>query len=629
MLLLVVAFFTIGERKLMGATQRRKGPDVVGFWGFLQPIADGVKLVFKEMIFPYKSLIFILIISPMFVFILSLTSWAVIPLSFAKFLTNINLSILITLIMGGLSIYGIILAGWSSNSRYAFLGSIRATAQMLSYELVLGTINLFIAFFAGSYNYTDIVNSQQNIWFFFPLLPLFFIYIIVMLAETNRTPFDLTEAEAELVAGYNVEYSSIMFAMFFLGEYANMILLSLICVISFFGGWLGGMLFFLIKVLFFCSVFVWVRATLPRYRYDQLMDLGWKHLLPFCFGLFIFFISICLVFDFRTSVPSLKQSIFYYIFNSQMNFPLFISNSSLFFLEEIRLYNEQFLVNNFLPDNNIFSEKDPNILLLLFDCPLTLFGFLPDNLSFFIDSTLFNDNTLLLFTVGITTTTTTNIISPVQDTSKKITFSPTIVYPITLPLYPKYLLNRTGYVIKLDYLSNDITNEHTYIIKSHPDSDVELFRFFTKKRTLHNIIDILSDKLKNYIAIAVEYDQVMLKYLDKFVIDINKLEPSVEQPLKNFLYKVNNFEDCSFREALDEEILREILRDFAFEFKLEVMEMLLIKYLPPGRLQIDFRELNLLFFELMTQIRILHWEFEKKRLRAIYPNMYFYEPDKN
>ena len=238
LLLCMVAFFTLSERKLMGSVQRRKGPDVVGWWGTLQAFADGAKAVFKEMVFPLKSNVFLFLCGPFFVFILSLVGWVVIPISDFSWITSLHLAMFLTLIFGSLNVYGIIMAGWSSNSRYAFLGGIRATAQMISYELLLCTVNLIIAFFAGSYNYVDIVYAQKNVWFVFPLFPVFLIYIICMLAETNRTPFDLAEAEAELVAGYNVEYSSIIFAMFFLGEYANMILLSVICVLYFFGGFL-------------------------------------------------------------------------------------------------------------------------------------------------------------------------------------------------------------------------------------------------------------------------------------------------------------------------------------------------------------------------------------------------------
>jgi NADH-quinone oxidoreductase subunit H len=358
-----VAFFTIGERKLMGAIQRRKGPDVVGFWGLLQPAADGAKLVFKELIFPLKSTVIVFLMAPIFVFVLSLTSWAVVPFTIVNFITSIHLAILYTLIMGGLNIYGIILAGWSSNSRYAFLGGVRATAQMISYELVLGTVNLFIAFYAGSYNYIDIVLAQKNVWFVIPLFPVFLMYLIVMLAETNRTPFDLAEAEAELVAGYNVEYSSIMFAMFFLGEYSNMILLSVICVLYFFGGWSGfsffPAFFLIIKVLFFCVFFVWVRATLPRYRYDQLMEYGWKHLLPFSFGLFIFLAGICLVFNFKVSSDDLisRQDLLYYIYLLQPSTSLTSTISDLFFSQEAEIYVDQYFQNSFVSPIFGFLEQ--------------------------------------------------------------------------------------------------------------------------------------------------------------------------------------------------------------------------------------------------------------------------------
>ena len=365
-LLVTVAFFTLGERKLMGAIQRRKGPDVVGFWGILQPAADGMKLVFKELILPLKSTVILFILGPISVFTISLTGWAVIPLSSFSYITSIHLAILYTLITGGLNIYGIILAGWSSNSRYAFLGGVRATAQMISYELVLGTINLFVAFYAGSYSYIDIVYAQQKMWFVFPLFPVFVMYLIVMLAETNRTPFDLAEAEAELVAGYNVEYSSIMFAMFFLGEYSNMILLSVICVLYFFGGWLGCVLFpvltLILKVLFFCIFFVWVRATLPRYRYDQLMEYGWKHLLPFSFGLFIFLVGITLVFGLRSDIDDLisSQNLLYYIYNNQQGTLLTHDVNALFFQNEVFLMVQQ---NYDFTEEQFSQVKNPDLIL--------------------------------------------------------------------------------------------------------------------------------------------------------------------------------------------------------------------------------------------------------------------------
>ncbi len=302
-LLFTIAFFTLAERKFMGALQRRKGPDVVGFWGLLQAIADGLKLVLKEIILPYKISMILFLIGPSLVFFLSLCGWVVLPFSDVSFASVINVSVLFVFVTSGFNIYGLVLSGWSSNSRYAFLGGIRATAQMISYELVLGMVNLFIFFLAGSFNLTDIVKAQTTIWFIFPLFPVFVIFLIVMLAETNRTPFDLAEAEAELVAGYNVEYSSITFALFFLGEYANMIFLSFLGTLYFLGGWnmpfvSGNILIFsefifIFKVLVLCMFFIWIRATLPRYRYDQLMELAWKVLLPILFSFFLFVISIC------------------------------------------------------------------------------------------------------------------------------------------------------------------------------------------------------------------------------------------------------------------------------------------------------------------------------------------------
>jgi NADH-quinone oxidoreductase subunit H len=286
----------------MGAIQRRKGPDVVGFWGILQPMADGLKLVVKELIFPMRASVFLFLAGPMVVFIVSLFGWIVIPQNEASVFSSISVAVLFTFVVSGLNIYGLVLAGWASNSRYAFLGAIRATAQMISYELVFGMINVIVILFSGSYNYVDIVLQQRVGIFVFPLFPVFIIFLIVMLAETNRTPFDLAEAEAELVAGYNVEYSSMMFALFFLGEYANMLLLSVVGALYFFGGWLpiigwgcGGALWLFFKSLFFCIMFVWVRATLPRYRYDQLMSIGWKILLPLIFGLFIFYVGLIII----------------------------------------------------------------------------------------------------------------------------------------------------------------------------------------------------------------------------------------------------------------------------------------------------------------------------------------------
>jgi NADH-quinone oxidoreductase subunit H len=285
----------------MASIQRRKGPDVVGFWGLLQPLADGIKLLSKEIILPYKGLKFLFYFSPMLIFAISLINWIVLPLSLNLILSSIDLSISFTFILAGLNIYGLILSGWASNSRYSFLGSIRAVAQMISYELIFGIINLIIIFCSKSCNYIDVLLIQKNNWFFFFLLPVFILFTIIMLAETNRTPFDLAEAEAELVAGYNLEYSSIIFALFFLGEYSNMLFLSFVGCCYFFGGFFSfsqpSFLFFFLKFLFFTIFFIWVRATLPRYRYDQLMEIGWQLLLPLIFSLFLFYIGLFIYFD--------------------------------------------------------------------------------------------------------------------------------------------------------------------------------------------------------------------------------------------------------------------------------------------------------------------------------------------
>lgn len=303
LLLVTVAFFTIAERKFMGSIQRRKGPDVVGFWGLLQAFADGLKLFLKEFLIPARSSIVLYFIGPVIVFFISISCWIVIPIS-ALYINNMILfSLLYVYILTSFNIYGLFFAGWASNSRYAFLGGIRAISQMISYELVFGTINLFIILLGQSLNYFEILLMQQySVSFIYPLFPLFFIFLIVMLAETNRTPFDLAEAEAELVAGYNVEYSSMMFAFFFLGEYSNMLFLSIIGIFFFFGGViiplnliflnLKFIIYFFFKILIIISFFIWIRATLPRYRYDQLMMLCWKNILPFLFSYFFLLIIL-------------------------------------------------------------------------------------------------------------------------------------------------------------------------------------------------------------------------------------------------------------------------------------------------------------------------------------------------
>ncbi len=290
-LLLFIAYLTYFERKVIGAMQLRKGPNVVGPFGLFQPIADGIKLLTKETIFPDKSSKFLFILSPILTFALALIAWAVIPIDFKIVLADINVGLMYIFAVSSLGVYGIIMAGWSSNSRYAFLGSLRSAAQMISYEVSIGLIIISVLLTAGSLNLTEIIMSQKNLWYVIPHFPMFVIFFISTLAETNRAPFDLPEAESELVAGYNVEYSSMSFGLFFLGEYGNMILMSSMSTILFLGGWLPpfewylfeyvpGYIWFLIKSIFLLFIFLWVRATLPRYRYDQLMTLGWKLFLP-------------------------------------------------------------------------------------------------------------------------------------------------------------------------------------------------------------------------------------------------------------------------------------------------------------------------------------------------------------
>ena len=286
-----VAYMTYAERKVIAAVQLRKGPNVVGPLGLLQPIADGLKLLFKETIVPVGANRVVFLLAPMLTFILSLIAWAVIPFDEGWVLADINVGILYLFAISSLGVYGIIMAGWASNSKYAFLGALRSAAQMVSYEVAIGFVIISVLLCVGSLNLSEIVRAQEGLWFCIPLLPMFVMFFVSTLAETNRAPFDLPEAEAELVAGYNVEYSSMTFALFFLGEYANMILMSAMTTVLFLGGWLPlidiapfnwipGVIWFGGKVAFCLFVFLWIRATFPRYRYDQLMRLGWKVFLP-------------------------------------------------------------------------------------------------------------------------------------------------------------------------------------------------------------------------------------------------------------------------------------------------------------------------------------------------------------
>jgi NADH-quinone oxidoreductase subunit H len=292
-LLISVAFYTLLERKLMAATQRRKGPNVTGFFGVLQPIADGVKLILKEPIFPSRSDLFLFYFSPIFTFFIAFLSWSFIPFSEDSIAVDLNYGLIFLLGLSSLGTYGIIFAGWASNSKYAFLGGIRSIAQIISYEMPIGFIFLAIAILSNSFNMIDVVLAQENIWFFIPMWPLALIFSISALAETNRTPFDLPEAEAEIVAGYNVEYSGILFAFFFLGEYANMLLVSALTVILFFGGWLPifsslcfipAPFWMVFKIMICSALIVLARAALPRVRYNTLMHLCWKVFIPLTFS---------------------------------------------------------------------------------------------------------------------------------------------------------------------------------------------------------------------------------------------------------------------------------------------------------------------------------------------------------
>jgi NADH-quinone oxidoreductase subunit H len=306
--LIAVAFFTVAERKIMGAIQRRRGPNVVGFMGLLQALADGLKLFVKETTLPSNSNLTVFILAPMLSFILSLISWAVIPFSNKIVAADINLGILYLFSISSLNVYGILLAGWSSNSKYAYLGALRSAAQMISYEISIGFIVLTTVLCAGSFNLSTIVLAQTKIYYIIPLFPMFIIFYISMLAETNRHPFDLPEAEAELVSGYNVEYSAMTFALFFLAEYSNMLLMSSFAAILFLGGWLPvfnilplslfpGSFWLSLKITLGVVFFIVTRATLPRYRYDQLMQLGWKSFLPLSLSFIILTSSILISFN--------------------------------------------------------------------------------------------------------------------------------------------------------------------------------------------------------------------------------------------------------------------------------------------------------------------------------------------
>lgn len=312
-IMLSVAYLTLAERKVIGAMQQRRGPNVVGPFGLLQPIADGVKLFLKETVIPASANRGVFIAAPCITFILALVAWAVIPFDHQMVLADINVGILYLFAISSLGVYGILMAGWASNSRYAFLGAMRSAAQMVSYEVSMGFVIITVLLCVGSLNLSDIVMAQKGDygifnWFVFPLFPMAVVFFISTLAETNRHPFDLPEAEAELVAGYNVEYSAMTFALFFLGEYANMILMSAMTAVLFLGGWLPpvdtypldavpGPIWLALKIAFCLFIFLWVRATFPRYRYDQLMRLGWKVFLPISLAAVAIVAGILVAFD--------------------------------------------------------------------------------------------------------------------------------------------------------------------------------------------------------------------------------------------------------------------------------------------------------------------------------------------
>jgi NADH-quinone oxidoreductase subunit H len=312
--LLSVAFFTLVERKILSGMQRRKGPNVVGYYGILQPFADAMKLLIKETVIPGIANKYLFIFAPIFVLFFALINWAVIPVGEFIVYSDLNIGILYLFAVSSLNVYGIIISGWSSNSKYSFLGSLRSAAQMISYEVSIGLIFINVLLCVGSLSLLEIVDFQKSVWLIFPLFPSFLMFLVSILAETNRPPFDLPEAEAELVSGYNVEYSAVGFALFFIAEYANILLMSGLSVILFLGGWLPFFnsfyfwdelwlfsyfsffgFFFFFKLLLVAFFFVWVRAAFPRFRYDQLMYLGWKVFLPLSL-VWVFIVSFVLYF---------------------------------------------------------------------------------------------------------------------------------------------------------------------------------------------------------------------------------------------------------------------------------------------------------------------------------------------
>ena len=310
--LVSVAYLTLAERKVMAAMQMRKGPNVVGPFGLMQPFADALKMLMKETIVPTGANRMLFLTAPLLTMTLAMIAWAVIPVNDGWAIGDINVGVLYLFAVSSLGVYGIVIAGWASNSKYAFLGALRSAAQMVSYEVSMGFVIVTVLLCAGSLNLTDIVNAQNRglgllNWYFLPLFPMFVIFFVSILAETNRAPFDLPEGESEIVGGFHVEYGAMTFGLFFLGEYANMILMSALTSILFLGGWLPpialapftwvpGPIWFILKICLVLFMFIWVRATFPRYRYDQLMRLGWKVFLPLSLGWLVLTAGVLLAF---------------------------------------------------------------------------------------------------------------------------------------------------------------------------------------------------------------------------------------------------------------------------------------------------------------------------------------------
>ena len=306
--ILAVAYLTYAERKVLGAMQMRQGPMTVGPFGLLQPIADALKLLGKETIIPSQANRPVFLLAPMLLFTLALIAWAVIPLNYRWVIADINVGVLYLFAVSSMGVYGVIMAGWASNSRYAFLGGLRSASQMVSYEVSMGLVIVTVLLCTGSLNLTEIVLADRPVWVQIMLLPMLVVFLVSILAETNRAPFDLPEGESEISGGFMVEYSSMTYALFFLGEYANMFLMSAMTTVLFLGGWLPpfgmsflgfvpGVIWFVLKLCFIIFIFLWTRATLPRYRYDQLMRLGWKVFLPFSLLWVLVVAGMLLTFD--------------------------------------------------------------------------------------------------------------------------------------------------------------------------------------------------------------------------------------------------------------------------------------------------------------------------------------------